>query len=97
MFWSSKYPSIRQIKRYVQAANYISAAQIYLKDNVLLNEKLKSEHIKERLLGHWGTVPGINFVYAYCNYLIKKYDQEMLFVLGPGHGFPALQSNLFME
>lgn len=97
MFWNSYYPSIRQIRRYVQAANYLAAAQIYLKNNFLLTEKLKAEHIKDRLLGHWGTVPGINFVYAYCNYLIKKYDQEMLFILGPGHGFPALQANLFIE
>jgi len=97
MFWNSKAPSISQIKNYVQAANYIAVAQIYLKDNVLMAEKLQKEHIKDRLLGHWGTVPGITFTYAFCNYLIKKYDQEMLFILGPGHGFPALQACLFIE
>ncbi|MDP2691254.1 MAG: phosphoketolase family protein [bacterium] len=97
MVWSRKYPSIRQIKKFVDAANYLSVAQVYLKDNVLLSEKLKPEHIKDRLLGHWGTVPGITFTYAFCNYLIKKYEQEMLFVLGPGHGFPGLQSCLFLE
>lgn len=96
-FWNSKEPSVRQIKRYVQACNYLAAIQIYLQDNFFLGQKLKPEHIKERLLGHWGTCPGINFVYAFCNYLIKKYDQEMLFILGPGHGFPALQANLFVE
>jgi xylulose-5-phosphate/fructose-6-phosphate phosphoketolase len=97
MFWNSKEASLRQIKRFVQAANYLSVAQIYLKDNFLLKEKLKPYHIKDRLLGHWGTVPGINFVYAFCNYIIKKYEHKMLFILGPGHGFPALQANLFME
>ena len=88
---------MRDIKNYVQAANYIGAAQIYLKDNALLDHRLSAEHIKDRLLGHWGTVPGINFTYAFCNYAIKKYQQKMLFILGPGHGFPALQANLFIE
>lgn len=97
MIWNRKAPSLRQIRKYVEAANYLAATQIYLQDNIFLKERLKPEHIKDRLLGHWGTVPGINFVYAFCNYLIKKYDQEMLFVLGPGHGFPALQANLFIE
>lgn len=97
MAWGNKAPSIGQIKKYVQAANYIAAAQIYLKNNILLEEKLEFEDIKDRLLGHWGTVPGITFTYAFCNYLIKKHEQEMLFILGPGHGFPALQSCLFIE
>ena len=97
MIWEKKTPSIRDIKHYVSAANYLSAAQIYLKGNVLLSEKLRPDHIKDRLLGHWGTVPGINFTYAFCNYLIRKYDQDMMFILGPGHGFPGLQSNLFLE
>ncbi|HIH41852.1 TPA: phosphoketolase family protein [Candidatus Woesearchaeota archaeon] len=89
--------AIDSIKKYVRAANYISAAQIYLRDNFLLEKPLAFEHIKPRLLGHWGTCPGINFVYANLNYLIKKHRQSMLFVLGPGHGFPALQANLFIE
>ena len=89
--------NIESIKKYVRAANYISAAQIYLLDNFLLEKKLTFDDIKPRLLGHWGTCPGINFVYANLNYLIKKYNQQMMFVLGPGHGFPALQANLFME
>jgi len=97
MVWNRKYPSLRQLKKFVRAANYLAVAQIYLKDNIFLDKPLSSEHIKDRLLGHWGTVPGITFVYAFCNYLIQKYDQKMLFVLGPGHGFPALQAQLFLE
>ena len=85
------------IKKYVRAANYISAAQIYLRDNFLLDRPLAAEDIKPRFLGHWGTCPGINFVYANLNFLIKKHDLDMLFILGPGHGFAALQANLFIE
>ncbi len=88
---------VELIKKYVRAANYLSAAQIYLQDNFLAERKLKFEDIKPRLLGHWGTCPGINFVYANLNNLIKKHKAEMIFVLGPGHGFPAIQANLFME
>ncbi len=89
--------SIEQIKKYVRAANYISAAQIYLQNNFDLASKLTADDIKPRLLGHWGTCPGINFVYANLNHLIKKHGAEMMFVLGPGHGFPALQANLYIE
>ena len=85
------------LKKYVRAADYITAAQLYLRDNFLLEEPLKAEHIKPRLLGHWGTCPGVNFVYANLNQLIKRHQLDMLFVLGPGHGFPALQANLFIE
>lgn len=85
------------IDTFLRAANYLSAVQIYLKDNFLLEDPLKPEHIKERLLGHWGTCPGINFVYAHLNRAIKAHDVDMLFVLGPGHGFPAIQANLFLE
>ena len=88
---------IKTIEKYVRAANYISAAQIFLKDNFLLEHELKFEDIKPLLLGHWGTSPGINFVYANLNYLIKKHRAELLFVLGPGHGFAGLQANLFIE
>lgn len=88
---------IESIKKYVRAANYLSAAQIYLQDNFLCDRKLKFSDIKPRLLGHWGTCPGINFVYANLNNLIRKHSAEMIFVLGPGHGFPAVQANLFME
>ncbi len=89
--------AVESVKRYARAANYLSAIQIYLQDNVLLKKELFQEHIKPRLLGHWGTCPGINFVYANLNYLIKKHNINMMFVLGPGHGFPALQANLFIE
>lgn len=75
--------------------NYVGAASLYLKDNFLLKEPLKKEHIKERILGHWGTVPGLNFIYAHANFLVNKYKQEALFITGPGHGAPAiLASNL---
>lgn len=83
--------------KFLRAANYLSAAQIYLQDNFLLEEPLKPEHIKERLLGHWGTCPGINFTYAHLNRAIIEHDLHMMFVLGPGHGFPAVQANLFLE
>jgi xylulose-5-phosphate/fructose-6-phosphate phosphoketolase len=88
---------ISKIQKYVRAANYLSVAQIYLQDNCLLERPLRSEDIKPKLFGHWGTCPGINFVYGHANYLIKKHGQEAIFVLGPGHGMPALQANLFME
>src|SRR3989344_8562178 len=88
---------VEKIKKYVRAANYLSVAQIYLQSNFLLSEKLKDSDIKPRLLGHWGTCPGINFVYANLSYLIKKNNLSGVFVLGPGHGFPALQANLFLE
>ncbi|EMI18991.1 xylulose-5-phosphate/fructose-6-phosphate phosphoketolase [Rhodopirellula maiorica SM1] len=86
-----------QIVRYWQAANYLAAAQIYLRENVLLREPLKPEHIKPRLLGHWGTVPGINLVYAHLNRLILAQDVSVLLVTGPGHGAPANLANLFLE
>src|SRR5689334_5924355 len=88
---------IEAIKKFHRAANYLSAIQIYLKDNFLLREPLNFDHIKPRLLGHWGTCPGINFVYANMNALILEHKLDAMFVLGPGHGFPALQANLFME
>lgn len=93
----SKDKAISAIQKYHRAANYITAAQIYLQDNFLLKKKLQHQNIKPRLLGHWGTSPGINFVYANLQRLITETNQSMLFVLGPGHGFPALQANLFME
>ena len=88
---------IEKIKKYVRAANYLCASQIFLKNNFLLENKLSQDDIKPRLLGHWGTCPGINFVYANLNSLIKKKKANMLFVLGPGHGFPSIQANLFLE
>lgn len=88
---------IENIKKYVRATNYLSVGQIYLEKNFLLKDKLSFDDIKTRLLGHWGTCPGINFTYACLNNLINKTNANMLFVLGPGHGFPAIQSNVFLE
>lgn len=88
---------LSRIEKYVRAANYLSAAQIYLLDNFLLKEPLKPEHIKPRLLGHWGTCPGSNFIYANLQNLISKHKAEMMFIMGPGHGFPSIQANLFIE
>lgn len=88
---------LTRIEKYVRAANYLSAAQIYLGGNFLLKEPLKPEHIKPRLLGHWGTCPGSNFIYANLQNLILKHKAEILFIMGPGHGFPSVQANLFIE
>jgi xylulose-5-phosphate/fructose-6-phosphate phosphoketolase len=85
------------LEKYIRAADYLSAAQIYLRDNFLLERPLTPADIKPRLLGHWGTCPGINFTYAHLNRAIIAHDLDMLFVLGPGHGFPAIQANLFLE
>ncbi len=82
---------------YWRAANYLGAAQIYLRDNCLLEQPLKADHIKPRLLGHWGTVPGINFIYAHLNRLVRQTEQSMLLVTGPGHGAPANLANLYLE
>src|SRR5688500_12631504 len=82
---------------YWRAANYLGAAQIYLRDNCLLEEPLEAGHIKPRLLGHWGTVPGINFIYAHLNRLVRRTEQSLLLVTGPGHGAPANLANLYLE
>ncbi|MBI5413057.1 phosphoketolase family protein [Candidatus Peregrinibacteria bacterium] len=84
-------------EKYLRYVNYIAAAQLYLKDNFLLKKPLKLDHIKDRILGHWGTVPGQSFIYAHCNYLISKYGPSMMFISGPGHGAPAVLANLFAE
>src|SRR3954454_22382070 len=76
-----------------RAANYLSVGQIYLLDNPLLHEPLKIEHVKPRLLGHWGTTPGLNFVYAHMNRVIKARDLDAIFITGPGHGGPGLVAN----
>ena len=75
----------------------LSVGQIYLFDNPLLREPLKEEHIKPRLLGHWGTTPGLNFIYAHLNRLIKKLDLDMIYITGPGHGGPGLVANAYLE
>lgn len=89
--------AIEKIKKYVRAANYLTVTQIYLQDNYLLKRPLMPLDIKPKLFGHWGTCPGINFVYGNLNYLVKKHKQSSVFVLGPGHGMPGLQANLFLE
>jgi xylulose-5-phosphate/fructose-6-phosphate phosphoketolase len=88
---------LRTINAYWRAANYLSVGQIYLYDNPLLREPLKIEHIKPRLLGHWGTTPGLNLIYVHFNRLICKYDLNVIFVTGPGHGGPALVANTYIE
>src|SRR5512137_2382826 len=85
------------IDRYWRAANYLSVGQIYLHDNPLLREPLKVEHTKPRLLGHWGTTPGLNFVYAHMNRVIKKNDLNAIFIAGPGHGGPGVVANSYLE
>jgi len=88
---------LRKIDAYWRAANYISVGQIYLLDNPLLTEPLKLEHIKPRLLGHWGTTPGLNLIYAHANRVIKDRDLDAIYIIGPGHGGPAAVANAYME
>ena len=83
--------------RYWQATNYLSGAQIYLRANALLKETLQADHIKPRLLGHWGTCPGINLIYTHLNRLIQDTDASVLFIAGPGHGAPAVLANVYLE
>ena len=85
------------INRYWRAANYLSVGQIYLLDNPLLKEPLKPEQIKPRLLGHWGTTPGLNFIYAHLNRIIKARDENVLYICGPGHGGPGMVANTYLE
>jgi xylulose-5-phosphate/fructose-6-phosphate phosphoketolase len=82
------------IDAYWRAANYLSVGQIYLYDNPLLKQTLTKEHIKPRLLGHWGTTPGLNFIYVHLNRVIKKHDLDMIYITGPGHGGPGLVAAL---
>ncbi|MFL5769951.1 MAG: phosphoketolase, partial [Chloroflexota bacterium] len=87
----------RLIDAYWRAANYLSVGQIYLLDNPLLREPLRAEHTKPRLLGHWGTTPGLNFLYAHMNRAIRARDLDAIFVTGPGHGGPGLVANTYLE
>ena len=88
---------LKKIDAYWRAANYLSVGQIYLLDNPLLREPLLPHHIKPRLLGHWGTTPGLNLVYAHLSRLIKQRDLDMMYVIGPGHGGPAILANTWLE
>ena len=86
-----------KIDAWWRAANYLSVGQIYLYDNPLLKEPLRPEHIKPRLLGHWGTTPGLNFCYVHLNRIIHQYDQDMIYIIGPGHGGPGIVANTYLE
>lgn len=88
---------LNKMDAYFRAANYLSAAQLYLKDNPLLQRKLKFDDIKPKLVGHWGTVPGQNFAYIHLNRVIKKYNLNMIYICGPGHGGQAVVSNTYLE
>ena len=88
---------LRRIDAWWRAANYLNVGQIYLLANPLLREKLTADHIKPRLLGHWGTAPGLNLIYVHMNRLIKKYDLDAIYMAGPGHGGPALIANVWLE
>ncbi len=88
---------LARIHAYWRAANYLSVGQIYLMDNPLLREPLTLEHVKPRLLGHWGTTPGLNFIYAHMNRVIKRDDLDAIFIAGPGHGGPAVVANTYLE
>src|SRR5437773_10997714 len=90
-------PLLDAMHAYCRAANYLSIGQIYLLDNPLLREPLTVAHVKPRLLGHWGTTPGLNFVYVHLNRVIKARDLDMIYVAGPGHGGPGLVANTYLE
>ncbi len=88
---------LEKIDAYWRAANYLSVGQIYLYDNPLLKEQLTLEHIKPRLLGHWGTTPGLNFIYVHLNRVIKANDLNVIYITGPGHGGPGIVANTYLE
>lgn len=88
---------LNNIDAYWRAANYLSVGQIYLRDNALLREPLKPQHVKRMLLDHWGTTPSQNFIYVHLNRVIKKYDLDMIYVSGPGHGGPTVVANTYLE
>ena len=80
-----------------RAANYLSVGQTYLYDNPLLKKPLKAEHVKPRLVGHWGTTPGLNFIYVHLNRIIKERDLNVIYIIGPGHGGPGIVANTWLE
>src|SRR6202051_431285 len=88
---------LAKMDAYWRAANYLTVGQIYLQDNPLLEVPLKLKHIKPRLLGHWGTTTGLNFIYVHLNRLIKEHDLNMIYVIGPGHGGPGLVAHSYLE
>src|SRR5438094_10004709 len=88
---------LRRIDAYWRAANYLSVGQIYLLDNPLLREPLRKEHVKPRLLGHWGTTPGLNFIYVHMNRVIRRHGLNAIYVCGPGHGGPGMVANKYRQ
>jgi xylulose-5-phosphate/fructose-6-phosphate phosphoketolase len=88
---------LQRLDAYWRAANYVSVGQIYLYDNPLLKRPLELAHVKPLVVGHWGTVPGQNFIYVHLNRVIKKYDLDMFYIAGPGHGGAALVGNTYLE
>src|ERR1700687_2146446 len=88
---------LRKIDAYWSACNYLCAGMLYLQGNPLLREPLRPEHIKARLLGHWGTSPGLSFIYVHLNRLIRETGANVIYVTGPGHGGPALLANVYLE
>ena len=88
---------LRKMDSWWRAANYLSVGQIYLLGNPLLKEPLKKEDVKPRLLGHWGTTPGLNFIYVHLNRVIKERDLDMIYIIGPGHGGPGIVANTYLE
>lgn len=88
---------LHDIDAYWRAANYLTIGQIYLLDNPLLREPLRLEHVKPRLLGHWGTSPGLSFIYAHLNRAIRLRDANVIYICGPGHGGPAMVANTYLE
>src|SRR3954467_12312439 len=89
--------TLARMDAYWRAANYLSVGQIYLFDNPLLKVPLEREHVKPRLLGHWGTTPGLNFIYVHLNRVIKERDLDVIYVCGPGHGGPGIVANTYLE
>src|SRR4026207_308471 len=88
---------LRKMDAWWRAANYLSVGQTYLYDNALLRKPLKKEHVKPRLVGHWGTTPGLNFIYVHLNRVIKERDLNMIYIIGPGHGGPGIVANTWLE
>jgi len=88
---------IRSLDAYWRAANYLTVGQIYLRDNPLLREPLRPAHIKPRLLGHWGTSPGLSLIYVHLNRLVKETGADVIYLAGPGHGGPAIVANVYLE
>lgn len=89
--------TLEAMDRYWRAANYLSVGQIYLMENPLLRQPLRAEHVKPRLLGHWGTTPGLNFIYVHLNRIIRERGTDILYVCGPGHGGPGMVANTWLE